>query len=143
WAVKCFTREVHGLAPRYQAISDHLWQARRSFMVDFRYLEEGIRIGGQWYPVVKMRWVEGQRLNEFVSEHLDRPTILERLACLWGRLAKEMRDVELAHGDLQHGNVLLVPGTKSSSLGLRLIAYDGLCVPALAARPSGEAGHPN
>src|SRR5579872_1163511 len=63
WAVKCFTREVHGLHQRYQAISDHLGQAQRPFMVDFRYLDQGIRIRGQWFPVLKMRWIEGLTLN--------------------------------------------------------------------------------
>src|SRR5262249_52975715 len=44
---------------------------------------------------------------------------------------------------LQHGNVMLVPGSKANSLALKLVDYDGLCVPALADRPSGEYGHPN
>jgi hypothetical protein len=143
WAVKCFTREVNGLRERYHAVSEHLRQVRRVFMVEFDYLEEGIRIGGKWYPVVKMRWVEGLRLNEFVSGHLDKPVLLDRLAQMWLRLAQELREARLGHGDLQHGNVLLVPGTSGASLGLRLVDYDGLFVPALADRPSGEAGHPH
>src|SRR5262249_46467869 len=72
WAVKCFTREVHGLRERYQAISEHLKKSQRSFMVDFHYLEEGIRIKGQWFPIVKMSWVEGSTLNEFVARHVDK-----------------------------------------------------------------------
>jgi len=143
WAVKCFTREVHGLRERYQAISDHLQQADLPFMVRFQYLEEGIRIRGQWYPVVKMRWVEGHTLNELVKEYLDRPQILERLAQLWLRLGQEMRAAQIVHGDLQHDNVLLVPRRNMVKLRLRLIDYDGLMVPALAGQPSGECGHRN
>jgi alpha-beta hydrolase superfamily lysophospholipase len=143
WAVKCFTREVPGRQERYAAISDHLARQRRPFTVDFRYLPEGIRVRGEWFPVVKMRWVEGLRLNEFVREHADKPALLEKLALMWVRLAAELRDARLGHGDLQHGNVLLVPGSKNSSLALRLIDYDGLWVPALAESPSGEVGHPH
>ncbi len=143
WAIKCFTRPVAGLRPRYQAISEHLRQTPRAFMVEFHFLDEGICISGQWYPLVKMRWVEGFRLNEFVREQLGKPVLLERLAQMWLRLAGELRDAQVAHGDLQHGNVLLVPGSKSSSLALKLIDYDGMFVPALADRPSGEVGHPN
>src|SRR4051794_34604409 len=58
YAVKCFTREVSGLQNRYQLISNHLKQAKLFFTVDFRYLEEGIKIHGQWYPILKMQWVE-------------------------------------------------------------------------------------
>ncbi len=143
WAVKCFTRPVAGLQMRYHAICEHLRHAQRAFMVEFHFLDDGICIRGQWHPLVKMRWVEGLRLNEFVREHLNKSVVLDRLAQLWIRLAQELRDAEMAHGDLQHGNVLLVPGSKSSSLALKLIDYDGMFVPALADRPSGEIGHPN
>lgn len=143
WAVKCFTREVHDLQSRYQAISGHLDQNQRPFMVDFHYLEQGIRIRGQWYPILKMRWVEGFRLNEFLAEQVDRPAVLERLTSLTVKLAHELREARMAHGDLQHGNILLVPGSKTGSLALRLIDYDGLFVPSLADKPSGEVGHPN
>src|SRR5262249_17340817 len=51
WAVKCFTREVRGLNERYQAVSDHLRQAQRGFMVEYRYLDQGIRVRGEWFPV--------------------------------------------------------------------------------------------
>src|SRR5262245_2610763 len=68
WAVKCFTREVTDHQQRYQAISEHLAGPRPSFMVEFRYLEEGIKVLGSWYPVVKMRWIEGHPLNDFVRQ---------------------------------------------------------------------------
>jgi hypothetical protein len=143
WAVKCFTRAVPGLRERYHAISSHLREARLPFAVDFQYLEEGIRIRGDWYAVLKMRWVEGFTLNAFLKDHADRPQILERLAGLWLKLAGELRRAGIAHADLQHGNVLLVPGGKSGVLSVRLIDYDGMFVPALARRGSGEVGHAN
>src|SRR5438093_695743 len=58
-------------------------------------------------------------------------------------LAAGLREAGMAHADLQHGNVLLIPGSKDNALALRLVDYDGMYVPALADRPSGELGHPN
>jgi formylglycine-generating enzyme required for sulfatase activity len=142
WAVKCFTRAVPGLRERYAAISDHLRQARLRFAVEFQYLEQGIRIAAQWYPVLKMDWVDGLLLNEFVRNSLDRPTRLDALAGLWAKLAGKLRSAGIAHGDLQHGNVLLVPGRDERHLAIKLIDYDGMYVPALARNPSGELGHP-
>jgi hypothetical protein len=142
WAVKCFTRPVPGLRERYAAISAHLQQARPRFAVDFQFLEQGIRVHGPWYPVLKMQWVEGLLLNEFVRDALDRPTRLAALAEVWVRLARRLREAGLAHGDLQHGNVLLVPDPNAASLHLRLVDYDGMFVPALAGQRSGEVGHP-
>jgi len=142
YAVKCFTREVRGLQARYQAISDHLHQAKLPFTVDFKYLDKGIQIRGQWYPILKMQWVEGFTLNEFVRQHLDKPAMLDGLLQIWTRMARRLREANLAHADLQHGNVLLVPGSTASSLAVKLIDYDGMHVPALAGKKSGEVGHP-
>jgi WD40 repeat protein len=143
WAVKCFTRQVAGLRERYAAVSTHLGQARLPFAVDFQLLERGIRVLGQWYPVLKMRWVEGLLLNEFARDCLDKPGLLQALSQIWARMGRRLREANLAHGDLQHGNVILVPGRTAQSLAVKLIDYDGMWVPALADRRSGEVGHPN
>jgi hypothetical protein len=143
WAVKCFTREVPGLRERYEAIGDHLRQARLSFTVDFRYLEKGIQVAHEWCPVLKMEWACGLPLNQFVAENLDAPATLASLGLAWARVGRYLRAAGVGHCDLQHGNVLLVPDSGANSLALKLVDYDGMWVPALAGKPSGEAGHPN
>ena len=143
WAVKCFTREVPGLKDRYRGISEHLEKVPFSFMVEFHYIEPGVRIGKQWYPFLKMRWVEGLRLNQFVADYLDKPKTLKLLLPLWVKLSAKLREAKIAHGDLQHGNVLLVPVPETGQLSLKLIDYDGMYVPALAKTKSGEVGHPS
>jgi WD40 repeat protein len=142
WAVKCFTRDVPGLQQRYAEISRYLHELRLPFMVDFQFQTQGIRVRDRWYPLLKMRWVEGLLLNEFVRDHLDRPAVLEGLCSIWLRMAKRLREAGMAHADLQHGNVLLVPASRKAALALRLIDYDGTIVPALMGLPSGEVGHP-
>ena len=143
WALKCFTRPAAKLRERYLAIDAHLRDARLPFAVGFEFLAEGVRIRGLWYPALKMEWVEGLQLNEFVRRNADRPEHLRAVLGVWVRLCKRLRDARIAHADLQHGNVLLVPGATAQRLKLRLIDYDGMWVPALAGKPSGEAGHPN
>lgn len=143
WAIKCFTRHVPGLRERYTEISAGLLEAKLPFAVDFQYLVQGIRIKGDWFPILKMRWVEGLLLNEFVRDNLDKPALLANLGLIWCRMAKRLREAGIAHADLQHGNVILVPGSKATSLAVKLIDYDGMFVPALASKKSGEVGHPN
>ena len=142
WAVKCFTREVAGLRERYGEIGKYLRRVNLPFMVDFQYLERGIRIRGQWYPILKMQWVEGFVLNEFVRDNLDKQPILNALGQIWLRMGKRLREANLAHCDLQHGNVLFVPGSTANSLAVKPIDFDGMCVPALAGTKTGELGHP-
>src|SRR5262245_12338676 len=143
WAVKCFTRQVPGLRDRYKELSTHLHQAKLPFSVEFKYLEQGIRIGGAWFPVLKMQWVEGHCLNDFVRDSLTKPAVLGALGLIWLKMGQRLREANLAHADLQHGNVLLVPGSTATSLAVKLIDYDGMYVPALAGNRSGEVGHPN
>src|SRR5439155_11947706 len=81
-------------------------------------------------------------LNEFVNKNADQPGTLDLLSQIWLRLARRLREAQMAHCDLQHGNVLLVPGSTAKSLGVRLIDYDGMFVPALSQQKSGEVGHP-
>jgi serine/threonine protein kinase len=142
WAVKCFTKEVEHRHERYDAISRHLRQARLPFMVGFEYQETGLLVNGRWHPIVKMDWIEGAPLNRFVAEHLEDRGTLRQLQQLWVKLARRLEAAEVAHADLQHGNVLLVPPAREGEgPRLRLVDYDGIHVPALAARPSGELGH--
>jgi hypothetical protein len=143
WAVKCFTRQIPGLRERYKEISAYLKQTPLPFMVDFSYLEQGIRVRGEWYPVLKMQWVEGFNLNQFVKDNADKPAILDVLCQLWVKLAAKLRESDMAHCDLQHGNVLLVPGSKAGSVAVKLVDYDGMCVPALTMLKTIEVGHPN
>src|SRR5262249_15221918 len=118
WAVKCFTREAGHLQARYQAISDHLRQGSPPFMVRFDYLPQGIRIRRHWFPVLKMDWVNGYMLNEFVRKYAHNPQVMYRLAQMWVKLSRQLRHAKMAHADLQHGNVLLVPGERASQLSL-------------------------
>jgi len=143
WAVKCFTRKVDGLRQRYLKIDEHLTKAKLPFTVGFKFFEEGIRVQGQWFPLLKMEWVEGLTLNQFIRNNAGKPQYLDALFQKWTKLTAMLRDNNFAHADLQHGNVLLVPSDSGNRLGLKLIDYDGMWVPALADTHSGEIGHPN
>ena len=143
-ALKCFTRPVRGLQERYQRIAAHLAQHKLPFMVEFGYLPDEVLIRGHRFPVLKMDWIEGLRLDEFLAECLARknPQPALRMLCgMWVRLAQRLHGAEIAHGDLQHGNVLLVPVPGKQAYNVRLIDYDGMHVPALADMPPGEVGH--
>jgi hypothetical protein len=141
WAVKCFTRDVPGLRDRYREIASYLERVELPYFVDFRYVEPGIRVAGEWRPFLKMRWVEGWRLDRLIAKLLDQPKKLGRLLEFWVRLAGRLRRAGIAHGDLQHQHVFFTPGTQSGQLSLKLIDYDGMYVPGLAGSPPTQVGH--
>lgn len=137
WAVRCFLREYADQQRRYEAISRHLATARVPFTVGFEYQREGIRVRGQWYPIVKMEWIDGESLVAFVERNLYKRNTLLQLARQWVQLINALRRTSISHGDLQHGNVLI------SKSVLRLIDYDGMFVPELSGLTSHEIGHRN
>lgn len=137
WAVRCFLREVPDQQERYAAIGRHLAAAKLPYTVGFAFLPEGIRVGGRPYPLLKMEWVQGEALDRWIERHLGDPAALRGLADRWVVMLRALRKAGVAHGDLQHGNILVVNDE------LRLIDYDGMYVPALAGRPGTEVGHRN
>ncbi|MFB6278724.1 MAG: hypothetical protein ABEK75_04420 [Salinibacter sp.] len=141
YALKCFLADVPDQRARYEAVADVLDAAAHDAFVEFGYQPEGVRVGGEAYPLLKMEWAEGTTLNRFVEAHLDEPEVLERLAEAWADLMADLEAMDLAHGDLQHGNVLV--DTTPDALRLRLVDYDTMYVPALEGRTSAEVGHRN
>lgn len=137
WAARCFLTETTDQQDRYEAIDNHLSRVRLPYTVSFKYLPDGIKVKGQMYPLLKMEWVKGETLTSFVARNLSNPAALAALAEKWMQMVKTMQAAGVSHGDLQHGNVLVVDND------LRLIDYDGMFVPKLAGRFSNEVGHRN
>src|SRR5437764_13963844 len=135
WAVRCFLRPISDHAERYAAISKHLQKNRADHCTKFFYLADGLRIKGGTCPIVKMAWVQGPNLDRFVESALDRPKELAALREKFRALVKDVESAKFAHGDLQHGNILV------SGKELLLIDYDGMWVPALIGRKATEIGH--
>lgn len=137
WAVRCFSFPVSDQQERYAAIGTYLAGVHQAYLVQFGFLTRGIRIGGQPYPILKMEWVEGDPLVQYVQRCLGEPSKLADLAVKWLNMTRALHSAGIAHGDLQHGNVLVVNGD------LRLVDYDGMYVPGLSGKASAEVGHRN
>lgn len=137
FAVRCFTRELNNQQARYAVIHHHLEKVQLPYMVPFDFIPKGIKIYGIWYPILKMAWVEGELLNHFIVRHLRDAQRLRQLTKRWITLAEQLERAEIAHGDLQHGNIFIVADD------FKLVDYDGMFVPALSQQVSRELGHPN
>jgi len=136
WAVKCFFRNIPERRERYQRICAAIQEARVPYLIACEYQEEGIRVGADWFPILKMPWADGIHLNQFVAQWRNKPKVLDMLGNEWLKMLGALGKRGIAHGDLQHGNVLIV------NRRLRLVDYDGMYVPALAGEKSIEGGHP-
>jgi hypothetical protein len=138
WAVRCFVRQVSGQQGRYARLCQHLATIKMPWLVNFDYYLKGILIRGEWYPIVKMDWVEGSPLNTWIDENINNPEKLRALAAQWRLVVNDMRKHALGHGDYQHGNIMVTPADE-----LRLVDYDGMYCPSFGKGRSPELGHAN
>ena len=123
-------------APRYEALRAHpSWPL---CLTPFDYQPTGLTLARGTFPLMKLPWQAGIPLNTWVEAHLNDSAALEALAAQWASLMQELGAAQLAHGDLQHGNILV-----TSERELRLLDYDALWAPLLAQLPPSELGHPS
>jgi uncharacterized protein YjbI with pentapeptide repeats len=139
WAVRCFIRVPQdNVQQRYAAISDYLDEYELPYLVRFQFLEKGILVKGEWYPMLKMDWVDGVELDRYIGDNLDNSEKLLELDRELKQLQQDLKKAGIAHGDLQHGNIMVTPSGQ-----LKLVDYDGMYVPSLKGIPPLETGHPN
>jgi hypothetical protein len=134
-AVRCFQGDVGDREFRYQAIDKHLSSAQAGSITHFEYVAQGIRVRGNSYPILIMDWIEGLTLDSYLRSVSGSPEVFRALADRWLSIIRDLEAAGIAHGDLQHGNILVSGGD------LRLVDYDGMFVPPLRGRKGVEVGH--
>ena len=142
-ALRFFIREDASTRDRYTAFGNYFRDHDLTDCVAAsEWLDNAIDINGSTWPVLRMQWVDGRTLDSHVGELVqnDNRKALEELAFEWRRLVARLQAARFAHGDLQHGNVL-VEATGS----LRLVDFDGSWIAPFEGRqqPPNEQGHPN
>lgn len=137
-AVRCYYRYLPDLFQRYSVIKQAIRQpALSDLFLNVDYQQNGILVNGQYFPILLMDWVKGLPLNAWVENHLNKGDLLsleQQFLDYFGRLEAS----HIAHGDLQHGNILVDMQGK-----IRLIDYDSIFAPALAGYTPYDRGHPN
>ena len=135
YAVRCFRGYLGDRDQRYRVLQEHVLSSPVPYLSPFSYAPEGILVGGTRFPILFMQWIDGPTLDLYVSEMIDRRDVLLHLADEWLRVVGAFQASGIAHGDLQHGNVIVEHGQ------LRLIDHDGIFVPAMKDWPACEVGH--
>lgn len=136
-AFRCFKRGYDDLQRRYAAIGELLRYVRTDALCRTQYLPEAIIAAGAKWPAVIMEWVPGRALNAEIESRCDDPDAMLALAKNFRAVVRSLEALGIAHGDLQHGNILVSQGK------LRLIDYDAMFLPAIADQPQAEYGHRN
>jgi hypothetical protein len=139
-ALRCFTSVPHRGDDVYRRLEA---MDLPDVLVPVRWRPDALEVHGARWPVVTMPWIAGDPLQRWVGAHVHRPTRIAALADAWVEACRVMYASGVAHGDLQHGNVLV-----TSDDQLRFIDFDGVLLfdpvsgQELTDTPT-EVGHPN
>lgn len=138
WAVRCFLHNFPDRQDRYKKISQFVLRDDLEYTVDFELIDKGIMVGSDWFPLLKMEYVSGISLGRYVRENIKDTAKIKALIRQFEEMMKALRRDGIAHGDLQHDNIVV-----NDEGRLRLIDYDGMFVPDLKGWHSNELGHRN
>lgn len=112
---------------RYEKICSYLETIDSTWKVDCEFLSDEISVNGEKYPILKMNWVQGKLINDFVTENLHSKKVLDDLQKEIVSAAKDLNVNDIGHGDIQSGNMMIVGS--SANFQLKLIDYDGMYTP--------------
>ncbi len=140
WALRCFIADIGDAAAIYAAIDKHLRRIQSPYFVGFEFQNGGIWIGQKRFPIVKMEWAPGESLKGFLNKNLGKPAAIAGLAEAWRRMVASLGRDRVAHGDLQHDNLLICDG--GAGPDIKLIDYDTVVVPEVVGWPENNAGLP-
>ena len=109
WAFRCWHAELGNVRRRFEIIARAIQQANVKYLCDFAYVDEGISVDGKIYPTTRMRWVEGENIKDYLCHNKTKKATLNKLAKNFLTMVQDMHKHHFAHGDLQHGNIIVSP----------------------------------
>ena len=130
WAFRCWHAELGNVRKRFDVVSKAIQRAKSPYLCDFIYTDEGIVVDGKIYPTTRMRWVEGVTIKDYICKHKNSKSKLLALADNFLALTTDMHRNKFAHGDLQHGNIIV-----NDNGELLLVDYDSFYCPSLKGEP--------
>ena len=126
WAFRCWHSDIKISKKRYETISDAIKKANLSFLCEFQYIDKGINVEGNIYPTTRMRWIDGMTIKDYICQNRNSKDQLIALADNFLKMTQALHSQALAHGDLQHGNILV-----DRNHQLYLVDYDSFYCPQL------------
>lgn len=126
WAFRCWHVNTGIDSPRMKVLSEAISASHLKYLCDFKYVDEGVIVGGKVYPTSKMRWISGDNINEYILSHKYEKDTLKKLAQDFLDMTHELHCRHIAHGDLQHGNIMV-----TSDGELFLVDYDSMYCPEM------------
>lgn len=127
WAFRCWHHTLDNDQARIKLLSAELKKAGLPYFIDFEYEDNGVVVNGVVYPTTRMKWLNGRDIKDYICYNRNNRHKLFELASNFFAMTQDLHRLSIAHGDLQHENIIVNPYGK-----IVLIDYDSVYVPALS-----------
>lgn len=137
YAFRVWHKEIPGIKDRTNKIANYLKSLNSPYFVEFDYVQGGLTVeeedGSQIVDTVRMDWVEGDNLHDFITNSKENDSTpdfkrkMRELATNFKTMFKYLHQAGISHGDLQHGNVVI-----KDDLSIKLVDYDSVFVPTIS-----------
>lgn len=125
-----FTGNLDAAFNRAAQVANYLKQVNLPYFVNFIYHAKALRINGNEWSAIIMDWQDGILLKDYIQDNLTKPKLIAQLAADFKAMTAALHSKNLAHGDLQHGNIMI-----NSAGKIKLLDYDSLVIPELVGQP--------
>jgi serine/threonine protein kinase len=125
-AVRLWIADIGDAKKRSLEISNYLENLNNAYFAGFKYIDDAVLVNGTLHPIVLMDWVDGQTLKEYINSNITNTSKILDLAEKFKEMTAYFHKENIAHGDLQHGNILI-----KSDGSLVAIDYDSMFIEPL------------
>lgn len=106
-AVRLWIADIGDAKKRSLEISNYLENLNNAYFAGFKYIDDAVLVNGNLHPIVLMDWVDGQTLKEYINFNIKNASKILGLAENFKEMTAYFHKENIAHGDLQHGNILV------------------------------------
>ncbi|MDL5514816.1 AarF/UbiB family protein [Arenibacter sp. M-2] len=125
-AVRLWIADIGDAKKRSLEISNYLEKLNNAYFAGFKYIDDAVLVNGTLHPIVLMDWVDGLTLKEYINSNITNSSKIIDLAAKFREMTAYFHKEKIAHGDLQHGNILV-----KSDGSLVAIDYDSMFIEPL------------
>ena len=107
-------------------VSEMIVSQNLNYFVSYQYLPKAIQVNGIALPGVKMEWIDGLTLAQWLIKNRGNVKSIKKLAADFLQMCKDFSKAGISHGDLSNSNILITDRNE-----IRLIDYDSVYVPSM------------
>jgi hypothetical protein len=134
----CWLKEIDNLFDRYKKIFEFINNSTLEYFIKPKFFQDSVLVNNRKYPCISIDCSGGVTLKKFVQNNLQNKNVILQTADAFRSMVANLHKNSVAHGNLTDHHIIVFPKKR---IQLKLINYDSMFIPELAAEKDIEKGH--